>query len=38
MKESNIVFFLLFRQLGALKSRFNDKIVILSRPNLDEDE
>ncbi len=38
MIESNIVFFLIFRQIGALKTRFKDKIVVLSRPNLDLDD
>ena len=33
MIESNIVFFLIFRQIGVLKRRFKDKIVVLSRPN-----
>jgi hypothetical protein len=37
IKESNIIFFLIHRQLGTLNKYFKNKIVILSRPNYDED-
>lgn len=36
-KESNILFYLLARSMGIEKSVFRNKIVILSRPNFNED-
>ncbi len=36
-KESNILFYLLARSRGREKSVFRNKIVVLSRPNFNED-
>ena len=37
MKKTNIIFFLRLRSLGRIMPYFRNKIVILSRPNFDED-
>ena len=36
-KESNIIIFLRLRSLGCVLPYFRNKIVVLSRPNFDED-
>ena len=36
-RETNIIFFLRLRSLGCVMPYFRNKIVVLSRPNFDED-
>jgi hypothetical protein len=36
-KESNIIIYLRLRSLGCIMPYFRDKIIVLSRPNFDED-
>ena len=36
-KETNIIFFLRLRRLGCVMPYFRNKIVVLSRPNFNED-
>ena len=36
-KETNIIFFLKLRSLGCVMPYFRNKMVVLSRPNFNED-
>ena len=35
MKESNLIYFLNYRRMGALKIYFRNKIIVLCRPPCD---